>query len=109
MPSRAPIASLLVLLLAAAAGCHRGSAAKKALEDLQALDRAAEDAVRASPDDAGLTKAERMIDAQRDDLARRITATRAEPGSADALATRCASNQTAAKNLRDAVYNAVLD
>jgi len=97
----------------AVAGCsHRDEDAKKVVADLSALDDEVTAAVKASPNAAGLGKAEALVAAKAAAIRARVSSLKAadaNDAATQSVASACLTkNDAAAANARDYVNNAVL-
>jgi hypothetical protein len=100
-------AATIALLLAA---CSRDEDARKLLADMATLQEGVQSAMRDSPDDAGIAKAEALVAAQSGPLHARFVDVNGGKLSAGVLLSfnpRCVSNESAAQIGEDYVMNAL--
>jgi hypothetical protein len=107
-----PLRMALVLLCVAACSRNRDADEKALAGDLRAFDEEVESVVRASPDAAGVAKAEGIVAARAPALHTRLLAlqgaTLSPSASMDLVQVCAGDNHSASLNARGYVYNAVL-
>lgn len=107
MPSKLAAVTLLATMPLLVA-CSQDDEARKLLADMTVFQDALQAAMRDSPDEAGIAKAEALVLAQSPALHARyvdLAPARLSPGTLTLIPTRCAVNRGAAEVGRDYVMN----